>query len=189
MSYPVTYHCPRCGTLVSIERDGYLADKSVTPYPFEGWTYAEPTAEFDADQTADGDDAATSIDGVRFVCGESAGVTWNPSPKNSVSAEEAPATLGDGRIETNDAGDETNDVISEMNDASSGTENANDEQPVDVGCGEPFYLSFVRFEDGREVDPNAESSGERVRLDLGRGPSAPRGPPGPNGPDAGGFWS
>jgi len=31
MSYPVTYYCPHCGTLVELERDGYLADKSVTP--------------------------------------------------------------------------------------------------------------------------------------------------------------
>jgi len=36
MSYPVTYYCPHCGTLVELERDGYLADKSVTPYPSKG---------------------------------------------------------------------------------------------------------------------------------------------------------
>ena len=37
MSYPVTYYCPNCETLVELERDGYLSDKAVTPYPFEGW--------------------------------------------------------------------------------------------------------------------------------------------------------
>jgi len=68
MSYPVTYYCPHCGTLVELERDGYLADKSVTPYPLEGWTYVDPTEPFE------GDDA----DGVRFVCGESDGVDWDP---------------------------------------------------------------------------------------------------------------
>jgi hypothetical protein len=26
------------------------------------------------------------------------------------------------------------------------------------GCGRPFYLSFVRFEDGREVDPRTSLS-------------------------------
>ena len=32
------------------------------------------------------------------------------------------------------------------------------------GCGEPYYLSFVRFEDGREVDP--EVPAEEVRFDF-----------------------
>ncbi|MEF8806908.1 hypothetical protein [Natronomonas sp.] len=26
------------------------------------------------------------------------------------------------------------------------------------GCGEPYYLSFVKFEDGREVDTNLNSA-------------------------------
>ncbi|GAA0258104.1 hypothetical protein GCM10009000_088670 [Halobacterium noricense] len=61
MSYPVTYYCPHCGTLVELEREGYLSDKAVTPYPFEGWEYVAPDEEFE-------DGAA---DGVAFVCGES----------------------------------------------------------------------------------------------------------------------
>ena len=97
-----------------MDREGYLADKSVTPYPLEGWTYVSPEEEF------------TATDGVRFVCGESADVEWS----------------GDG-------------------------------------CGEPFYLSFVRYEDGREVEPIPES--EYVEL-AGLGPSGPRGPEGPAGP-------
>ena len=32
------------------------------------------------------------------------------------------------------------------------------------GCGEPYYLSFVRFEDGREVDP--EVPAENVSFDF-----------------------
>jgi hypothetical protein len=128
MTYPVTYHCPHCETIVALERDGYLADKSVTPYPFEGWQYVEPTAPFE-------DGAA---DGVRFVCGESEGVTWDPSG----------------------------------------------ESEGDPGCGEPFYLSFVRYEDGTEIDPRPE--GERVRIDPDPRPSGPRGPGGPSG--SGGFW-
>jgi hypothetical protein len=91
MGYAVTYYCPRCEALAELEREGYLADKSVTPYPLEGWTYA----------AADGD--VEAADGVRFVCGED-------------------GTLVDGE-----------------------------------GCGEPFYLSYVRFEDGEEVTPRPAS--------------------------------
>ncbi|MFB6107966.1 MAG: hypothetical protein ABEJ82_03875 [Haloplanus sp.] len=97
MPYPVTYYCPHCDALVELEREGYLADKSVTPYPLEGWTYAAP------------DEAFEDADGVRFVCDE------------------------DGTCRD------------------------------DEGCGEAFYLSFVRFEDGEEVTPRPES--EYVRLD------------------------
>jgi hypothetical protein len=139
VSVPVSYHCPSCGTVVELPRDGYLADKAVTPYPLEGWTYVDPgevgsndgeaTVDDDPERTVDDADA----DGVRFVCGESDGCSW-------------------------DGG----------------------------GCGEPFYLSFVRFEGGREVEPTPESE----RVELGVGPDRPRGPDagpsGPNGP--GGLW-
>jgi hypothetical protein len=159
MSYPVTYYCPHCGTLVALERDGYLADKSVTPYPLEGWTYVPPTDPFDPDGE-EGDDAATAADadGVRFVCGESAGVEWDPH---------------DGLRGTDVGGDEPY------------------REPDGVGCGEAFYLSFVRYEEGREVDPERES--ERVAIDPDPRPSGPRGPSGPGaagGPDDsdGGFW-
>jgi len=47
MSYPVTYYCPNCETLVELERDGYLSDKAVTPYPFEGWEYVAPDEPFE----------------------------------------------------------------------------------------------------------------------------------------------
>ena len=99
MSYPVTYYCPRCEAIVELEREGYLADKSVTPYPLAGWEYVE----------ADGN--VEAADGVRFVCGT------------------------DGTLRDGDA----------------------------TGCGEPFYLSYVRFEAGEPVEPRPES--EYVRLD------------------------
>lgn len=35
------------------------------------------------------------------------------------------------------------------------------------GCGEPFYLSFVRYEGGREVDPQV-SLGDAVNFEFGR---------------------
>ncbi len=115
MSYPVTYYCPRCEALVELEREGYLADKTVTPYPLAGWVYATPDEPFE------------DADGVVFTCG-------------------ADGTLVDG----------------------------------ETGCGESFYLSFVRFEDGEEVQPEPDT--ERVEL-AGPGPRGPQGPDGPGGPD------
>lgn len=107
MSHPVRYSCPRCETVVTLGRPGYLADKSVTPYPLEGWPYA----------AVDGDDA----DGIRIVCGE-----------------------GDTDGE---------------------------------GCGEAYYLNFVRFEGGREVEPAPEP--ERVELAHPHRPDEPRTSGGP----------
>lgn len=113
MTVPVRYHCPHCGAVVTVERDPLLADKSVTPYPLEGWEYASPDQDVEA------------ADGIRFVCGES----------------------GDFDGE---------------------------------GCGKPFYLNYVRFENGREVEPMPES--EPVELNVRPGPRGPRGPQGPSGP-------
>ncbi|WP_435073042.1 hypothetical protein [Halorubrum sp. HHNYT27] len=161
MSYPVTYYCPHCGTLVELERDGYLADKAVTPYPLEGWSYVSPAEPFE-----ERDD----VDGVRFVCGESGGVRWDPL---------------DGVRGTDVSGRGADTV--EGDEGGEGGESGRD----DPGCGEPFYLSFVRYEDGREVDPRAET--ELVEIDPDPRPSGPRGPRGPSGVgDAdgsdGGFW-
>lgn len=165
MSYPVTYYCPHCGTLVELERDGYLADKAVTPYPLEGWTYVSPAEPFE-DQ--DG------VDGVRFVCGESDGVVWDPH-------DGVRGTDVGGAVDGGGEGDADGDHAD-------GVEDDDDDHP---GCGEPFYLSFVRYEEGREVDPRAES--ELVEIDPDPRRSGPRGPRGPSGVgDAGGsdggFW-
>jgi len=96
MATPVTYYCPRCEAVVELQREGYLADKSVTPFPLDGWTYV----------SADGDYESDDADGVRFVCGM------------------------DGSMREPDA----------------------------EGCGERFYLSFVRSgttDAGTAVDPTA----------------------------------
>ena len=131
MPYPVTYYCPRCGAVHELEREGYLADKTVTPYPLEGWQYVDPDEPF---EDVDG------VDGVRIVCGD-----------------EELLLSGDDLPEGADA--------------------------PDAGCGEPFYLSFVRFEDGVEVEPEPE--GDRVTIGVGmggtRGPDGPGGPAGPHG--------
>ena len=94
MSTPVTYYCPHCETVAELQREGYLADKSVTPYPLEGWNYVPVDADYTAEEA----------DGVRFVCG------------------------ADGSAR----------------------------DPEADGCGEPFYLSFVRSgttEAGAAIDP------------------------------------
>jgi len=135
----VSYYCPRCGAVADLDRDPYLADKSVTPFPLEGWTYADPGGD---------DYERDEFDGVRLVCGgeeEEGVVDWSHPP---------------------DAGGED------------GAER--DETADDPGCGEPFYLNFVRFEDGREVEGSRES--ERVELSETRGPDSPSGPGGPSGP-------
>ncbi|MFC6904101.1 hypothetical protein [Halalkalicoccus tibetensis] len=126
----VTYYCPRCGALAELERDAYLADKSVTPYPLEGWEYAGPDEEYE------------ESDGVRFVCGreEASALSFRPP-----------------------AGEDTEDEA--------------------VGCGEPFYLSYVRFEGGEEVDPRPPEEYVEIGAGIGpRGPQGPRGPSGPGGP-------
>ncbi|MFO8114517.1 MAG: hypothetical protein R6U01_04005 [Halorubrum sp.] len=167
MSYPVTYYCPHCGTLVELERDGYLADKAVTPYPLEGWTYVAPAEPFEDED---------GVDGVRFVCGESDGVVWDPH--DGVRGTDVGGAVDDGG-EDHDA------------DGANGADGVEDDADDHPGCGEPFYLSFVRYEEGREVDPRAES--DLVEIDPDPRPSGPRGPHGPSGVgDAdgsdGGFW-
>jgi hypothetical protein len=36
----------------------------------------------------------------------------------------------------------------------------------DEGCGEPFYLSFVKYQDGQEVDPQV-ALGDAVTFEFG----------------------
>lgn len=118
----VSYYCPRCGAVAELDRDPYLADKSVTPFPLEGWRYVSPSDDFENEDA----------DGVKFVCGRDA-ADWSQPPDSDA-----------------------------------------DEKP---GCGEPFYLNFVRYEDGEEVSGQPES--EYVQLAEGMGPSGPTGPSGP----------
>ncbi|WP_144904480.1 hypothetical protein [Halobellus captivus] len=128
MGFPVRYYCPHCGAVVEIQREGYLSDKSVTPYPLAGWKYADPDEDFDA------------ADGVRLVCGQDGdGVRWT-----------------DDRSSADDV------------------ENPGGESP----CGSELFLSFVRYVDGEEVEPEPEPTYTTI---AGRGPSGPREPSGPGG--------
>jgi len=52
----VTYYCPYCEALTSLDRDPYMADKCVTKSPLDGWEYASTTGEYE------------DADGVEFVC-------------------------------------------------------------------------------------------------------------------------
>ena len=106
----VTYTCPRCDSVVELERGPYLADKCVTPGQLEEWEYVS-AYEFDGPETADEEDPYMAAgDGVELVCG-------------------AMETVGDG-------------------------------------CGEPFYLSFVKFAQGSEIDP-AVGLGDSVSFGFG----------------------
>jgi hypothetical protein len=96
----VTYHCPHCGALTSLDRRARMADKSVTEGPLSGWEYAATTEAFE------------EADGVEMVC------------------------LG----------------------------NADDDP--DAGCGRTYYLSFVKFADGEEMDPSNEWLEDEPRFDF-----------------------
>jgi hypothetical protein len=96
----VTYHCPHCGALTTLDRRPRMADKSVTAEPLAGWEYAATTEAFE------------DADGVEMVC------------------------LGDA------------------------------EDDPDAGCGRTYYLSFVRFVDGEEVDPSNRWLEDAPRFDF-----------------------
>jgi len=116
----VTYHCPYCGALTAVEREGYMADKCVTKEPLDGWEYAATTDDFE------------DADGIEFVC---LGNAEGPGGATGIDRET-------GRPRTDDDDCE--------------------------GCGRTFYLSFVRYEDGREVDPDVplEDYPDRPRFDF-----------------------
>jgi hypothetical protein len=103
----VRYYCPRCGAIAALDREGYLADKCVTPVPLDGWEYAdaydyfEDSAERSSVDRSSGRGPREDADGVKLVCG-------------------ADETDGEG-------------------------------------CGEVYYLNFVKYEDGEEIDPKDRS--------------------------------
>jgi hypothetical protein len=148
MTFTVSYYCPHCETMVDVDRDEYLADKAVTPYPFEGWDYAAPDEDFE------------DAEGVRFVCGDDApNLTWRANPWTA--GDDAAATVGSDADVEDGAADGAEDVDTAV-----------------LGCGEPFYLSFVKFADGEELDPRQPS--EYVHIGDGNSPATPRGPRGPS---------
>lgn len=55
----VTYHCPYCGAVTGVEREGYLDDDCVSREPLDGWDYAS---------TTDGVEECEAADGIEFVC-------------------------------------------------------------------------------------------------------------------------
>jgi hypothetical protein len=53
----VSYTCPYCDAVVELDRPPVLADRSVTPEPRDGYSYASTT-----------DDDRETADGIEFVC-------------------------------------------------------------------------------------------------------------------------
>ncbi|MDL0119127.1 hypothetical protein PNQ29_05175 [Halobacterium salinarum] len=78
----VSYYCPRCGAVAELDRDAYLADKSVTPFPLAGWTYATPSDDYEADEW----------DGVALSCGDADhdGLDWTHPPHEADSHDDTP---------------------------------------------------------------------------------------------------
>ena len=80
----VTYHCPYCGAVTGIERDGYLRDKCVTREPLEGWEYADTTGDVEA------------ADGIEFVCLGSGGADRDVENPPADREIDGPAVDRDG---------------------------------------------------------------------------------------------
>ena len=81
----VRYTCPRCGALVELDRDAYLADKSVTPDPLEGWEYV-PAYEPEGFETADGIELVRAIEPSSLGTPRRAVVGWDPARLSMVVA-------------------------------------------------------------------------------------------------------
>ena len=161
MSYPVTYYCPHCGAYAELEREGYLADKSVTPYPLVGWTYVEPEEDYEAE----------GADGVVFTCGADGTLVEGAG---GTTVEGASGTTVEGAGGTTVEGASGTTVEGAGGTTVEGADGALDDDGNDAsaaGCGERFYLSFVRFENGEEVVPEPESES----VELGIGPRRPSG--------------
>lgn len=68
----VTYYCPYCGAVTSVDRDATLADASVTRQPLDDHEYAATTGDVEA------------ADGIEFVClGDVGGDVPSPDTKRA----------------------------------------------------------------------------------------------------------
>ncbi len=138
----VTYHCPYCGALTSLERDAYMADRCVTPEPLEGWEYAATTGDYE------------EADGVEFVCLGDATPAADDRYRNPEDTDFG--TIDTGNADPNTGGEDV-DPGSGPRDGDPDPAGSDDREPTDEvsdGCGRTFYLSYVRYEDGEEVDPH-----------------------------------
>jgi len=128
----VSYHCPYCGAVTSLEREGYLADRCVTRDPLDGWAYASTTDDYD------------DADGVEIVC------------------------LGNVDVGRETPTDDSGGSEDRADGSRRGEGGADDPDPGADGCGRTFYLSFVRYEDGRPVEPDVppEDYPDRPRFDF-----------------------
>ncbi len=137
----VSYHCPYCGAVTGVEREGHLADRCVTREPMDGWEYAPAT------DGVEGHDFTEHADGIEMVCLGDVAVEGVPDAPDEVSGE-------------------TEGTAPQVSTAGEG--GAEDPDPGADGCGRTYYVSFVRFENGREVDPDVplEDYPDRPRFDF-----------------------
>jgi hypothetical protein len=76
---------------------------------------------------------------------------WEYVPAYELDGETDPGELADG-VELVCGATETKNAAQRSADATS-TASTSDAE----GCGEPYYLSFVKFEAGEEVDPRSSA--------------------------------
>jgi len=152
----VSYHCPYCGAVTTLDRDAYLEDRCVTREPLAGWEYAATTDDYE------------SADGVEFVCiGDAPGegsdaAADRPAGDAPGKARDAAADrpAGDAPGEGSDAaadrpaGDAPGEGSAPAAGPPTGASDGEDgPDPAAAGCGRTFYLSFVKFEVGSELEP------------------------------------
>jgi len=90
---------------------------------------------------ADATDDVERADGIRFVC------------------------LGDGARDPDTGADAGGDLEEQASTTAAGEGGANDPRPNEDGCGRTFYLNYVRYADGQEVDHRTPDI-DRPRFDF-----------------------
>ncbi|MFQ3319531.1 MAG: hypothetical protein ACI8UR_000032 [Natronomonas sp.] len=133
----VSYYCPRCDAIAELERDAYLDDKCVTAEPLEGWEYANAYEDSEA-RSASGNESGE---------GERGATDGRASDRRT------------GSVATRESSDPR-----AFEDADGITIVCGAAETDGEGCGEPYYLSFVKFDEGEEVEPDVPS--DEVSFDF-----------------------
>jgi len=108
----VTYHCPYCGAVTSVERDPSLQDANVTRHPLRDREYAATTDDVEA------------ADGIEFVCLGNVDSEVTTADSEAASVESGTTSVGRDRRDSPTAND------------------SDGPQPGQDGCGRTFYLNY-----------------------------------------------